>query len=99
MRVKEWYGWHFPELFKIVPENILYARTAKTIGNYYFNVIWIENNVTYFVFLGIRKHPLPDLSEILPEELESQVKDAAKVSMGTEVCDLFILVIKKQLFN
>merc|ERR1712184_58531 len=67
MRVKEWYGWHFPELFKIVPDNILYAKTAKTIG--------------------VRHHPLPDLTEVLPEELEAQVQDAAKVSMGTEISD------------
>merc|ERR1712137_223253 len=60
MRVKEWYGWHFPELFKIVPDNILYAKTAKTIG--------------------VRHHPLP-------EELEVQVQDAAKISMGTEISD------------
>merc|ERR1712137_1267964 len=32
MRVKEWYGWHFPELAKIVPDNALYARTCQTIG-------------------------------------------------------------------
>lgn len=93
MRVKEWYGWHFPELFKIVPENILYAKTAKTIGNlnFFYNFFQFQaRNLTFYTFLllGIRKHPLPDLSEILPEELESQVKDAAKVSMGTEVCSL-----------
>merc|ERR1712137_433890 len=74
MRVKEWYGWHFPELFKVVPDNILYAKTAKTIG--------------------IRKHPLPDLSEALPEELEAQVQDAAKVSMGTEISDEDMLNVR-----
>jgi len=31
MRVKEWYGWHFPELAKIVPDNILYARIVKLL--------------------------------------------------------------------
>jgi len=67
MRVKEWYGWHFPELFKIVPDNILYAKTARTIG--------------------VRHHPLPDLTEVLPEELEDQVKEAAKISMGTEISE------------
>jgi len=33
MRVKEWYGWHFPELSKILNDNILYAKTALKIGN------------------------------------------------------------------
>merc|ERR1719410_2948495 len=31
MRVKEWYAWHFPELTKIVGDNIAYARVAKVI--------------------------------------------------------------------
>ncbi|GAB4835904.1 Ribosomal RNA processing protein 1 A [Ancistrocladus abbreviatus] len=33
MRVREWYGWHFPELAKIVQDNILYAKTVKFMGN------------------------------------------------------------------
>eukprot|EP01096_Ripella_sp_DP13-Kostka_P000933 TRINITY_DN110_c1_g2_i1.p1 TRINITY_DN110_c1_g2~~TRINITY_DN110_c1_g2_i1.p1 ORF type:complete len:526 (+),score=357.40 TRINITY_DN110_c1_g2_i1:78-1655(+) len=32
MRSKEWYGWHFPELTKIIPDNLLYARTVKLLG-------------------------------------------------------------------
>ncbi|MFS7963149.1 putative Nop domain, helix hairpin bin domain superfamily, Nop domain superfamily protein [Helianthus anomalus] len=30
MRVREWYGWHFPELAKIVQDNILYAKAVKS---------------------------------------------------------------------
>jgi len=32
MRVKEWYGWHFPEMGKIVTENLAYARVIKEMG-------------------------------------------------------------------
>lgn len=32
MRCKEWYGWHFPELSKVVTDNLLYVRTVQTIG-------------------------------------------------------------------
>ncbi|THH33802.1 hypothetical protein EUX98_g466 [Antrodiella citrinella] len=32
MRVKEWYGWHFPEMAKIIVDNIAYARVIKTMG-------------------------------------------------------------------
>jgi len=32
MRVREWYGWHFPELGKIVPDNILFAKTVLKLG-------------------------------------------------------------------
>lgn len=31
MRVREWYGHHFPELFKIVPDNILYIKCIGII--------------------------------------------------------------------
>ncbi|ODQ71929.1 hypothetical protein LIPSTDRAFT_64146 [Lipomyces starkeyi NRRL Y-11557] len=32
MRVKEWFGWHFPEMAKIVQDNIAYARVIKLMG-------------------------------------------------------------------
>lgn len=28
MRVREWYGWHFPEMGKIVNDGILYAKVS-----------------------------------------------------------------------
>jgi nucleolar protein 58 len=30
MRVREWYGWHFPEMTKIVADNIAYAKAVRT---------------------------------------------------------------------
>lgn len=32
MRTKEWYGWHFPELAKILNDNLAYARVVLTVG-------------------------------------------------------------------
>jgi nucleolar protein 58 len=32
MRVREWYGWHFPEMTKVVSDNIAYARAIKAMG-------------------------------------------------------------------
>ena len=32
MRCREWYGWHFPELSKIVTDNLTFVRTVKAIG-------------------------------------------------------------------
>ena len=32
MRLREWYGWHFPELGKIVTENVPYAKIVKKMG-------------------------------------------------------------------
>lgn len=66
MRVKEWYGWHFPELTKILPDNLSYARVVVTLG--------MRSNAAQ-----------ADLSEILPHEIETAVKAAADISMGTEI--------------
>jgi nucleolar protein 58 len=32
MRVKEWYGWHFPEMGKIIVDNLAYAKVVRTMG-------------------------------------------------------------------
>ena len=33
MRMKEWYGWHFPELAKEVPDPVKYSRIVLLLGN------------------------------------------------------------------
>merc|ERR1712098_249611 len=33
MRCREWYGWHFPELGKIVQDNMAYAKLVKLMGD------------------------------------------------------------------
>ncbi|XP_025072859.1 nucleolar protein 58 [Pogonomyrmex barbatus] len=68
MRAREWYGWHFPELGKIVTDNLQYIKTMQLIGQR-------ENAVNC------------DLSDILPEELEEKVKEAAETSMGSEISE------------
>ncbi|KAL8848380.1 MAG: hypothetical protein Q9221_006579 [Calogaya cf. arnoldii] len=66
MRVKEWYGWHFPEMARIVNDNLAYAKII--------------------IAMGMRTNAVnADLDEILPEEIETAVKAAAEVSMGTEI--------------
>lgn len=68
MRTKEWYGWHFPEMSKIVNDNLAYARIIIKIG--------MRQDCSKC-----------DLSDILPEEIETALKAAAEVSMGTEITD------------
>ncbi|KAK5631353.1 hypothetical protein RRF57_007067 [Xylaria bambusicola] len=75
MRVKEWYGWHFPEMDRILNDNLAYARVIMQMG-------MRENAVN------------TDLSEILPEDLETRVKAAAEVSMGTEIGEIDLENIK-----
>ncbi|CAL7933476.1 unnamed protein product [Xylocopa violacea] len=75
MRCREWYGWHFPELGKIITDNIAFVKTVKVIGTR-------ENTVN------------SDLSDILPEDVEEKIKEAAEVSMGTEISEDDILNIQ-----
>ena len=35
MRCREWYGWHFPELSKIVTDNLIYAKVVQALGERY----------------------------------------------------------------
>ncbi|KAI5439942.1 putative nucleolar protein 5-1 [Lathyrus oleraceus] len=76
MRVREWYGWHFPELTKIIQDNIQYARSVKLMGD------------------RINAAKL-DFSEILTEEVEAEVKEAAVISMGTEIGELDLSNIRE----
>lgn len=32
MRCREWYGWHFPELSKILPDHMTYVKTILRVG-------------------------------------------------------------------
>ncbi|KAK3761736.1 hypothetical protein RRG08_010353 [Elysia crispata] len=75
MRLREWYGWHFPELSKIVTDNLAYARVVYQMGD--------RGNASKL-----------DLSEILPEHLDKEMKWAAEISMGTEISTEDIFNIK-----
>ncbi|KAJ5072583.1 nucleolar protein [Anaeramoeba ignava] len=66
MRAKEWYGWHFPELAKIVPDNFTYAKVITVMG--------MSHNA-----------PQVDFGEILPEKVANEVKEAAQITMGTQI--------------
>ncbi|XP_018368706.1 PREDICTED: nucleolar protein 58-like isoform X1 [Trachymyrmex cornetzi] len=68
MRAREWYGWHFPELGKIVTDNLQYIKTMHILGQR-------ENAIKC------------DLSDILTEEVEGRVKEAAETSMGSEISE------------
>merc|ERR1719443_1195986 len=66
MRCREWYGWHFPELGKIITDNLAFVRTVEVMG--------MRDNAKS-----------TDLSDILPEDVEQQLKEFAEVSMGTAI--------------
>jgi len=69
MRVREWYGWHFPELSKVVPvDSKLFCRLIQKMRN--------RSNAVNL-----------DFSDILQPEIEEELKEAAQISMGTEISE------------
>src|SRR5205814_566535 len=68
MRVKEWYGWHFPELGKLVSDNFQYCQLAVLIKN--------KGKLT--------EDSISAIEEIVhDEDLAKHVFQAARSSMGT----------------
>jgi len=79
MRVREWYGWHFPELVKIVNDNYQYARIVVLVKD--------KGSVT--------DEMLPALTEITLDEGKSQeVVEAAKISMGQDISPIDLINIE-----
>lgn len=74
MRIREWYGYHFPELVKIVPDNHQYARVVQFIRS--------KESLT--------EESLPKLTELLEDDsIRAQnVLDAARGSMGASLSDI-----------
>ena len=73
MRVREWYGWHFPELVKIVSENQKYARCALFIGDK----------------KSLSEERLHDLAKTVDDDESTAraIIEAARVSMGQDISD------------
>ena len=70
MRLKEWFSWHFPELSKIVNDNLIFTRLVKRFQSRE----------------AITEDVKEELAEILhDEEKAQQVIDAGKISMGQEM--------------
>ncbi|KIL66800.1 hypothetical protein M378DRAFT_9857 [Amanita muscaria Koide BX008] len=79
MRIREWYGYHFPELVKLVPDNQLYARVVQFIGD--------KETLT--------EEKLPDLASLLDDDsiLAQNILDAARGSMGSSLSEIDMLNI------
>ncbi|KAH7336902.1 hypothetical protein B0J17DRAFT_695523 [Rhizoctonia solani] len=79
MRTREWYGWHFPELAKLVPDSLQYAKCARLIGS---KETLTENHI-------------PELAAILDDDetRAKNVLDAARASMGQDIAEIDLINI------
>ncbi|KAI2651512.1 Nucleolar protein 56 [Labeo rohita] len=79
MRVREWYGYHFPELIKIVSENATYCKLAKLIGN--------RKELT--------EEMLEAIEEITMDSGKAQaILDASRSSMGMDISPIDLINIE-----
>ncbi len=82
MRIKEWFGWHFPELARIVADNSIYVKLV--------NLIQTRQN-----FLDNKEEMFPQIEEIVIEpEIAKSISDAAAASMGSELSELDLVNVK-----
>jgi len=80
MRLKEWFSWTFPELTRIVNDNIIFTKLVHMIER--------KENVTDDI-----KDEITAI--VLDEEKATQIIDAAKTSMGQDMSETDVLQIKK----
>jgi len=78
MRVREWYGYHFPEMVKIVGDNYTYCRLAHAIKD--------RTNLT--------EEMLPQLEAIVNDaSIAQQIVEASKRSMGQDIAPVDLVNI------
>jgi nucleolar protein 56 len=73
MRVREWYSWHFPELIKIVSDNMTYAKLVLFIGDK----------------KTLQDSMLHDLAAFVEDDetVAKSIIEAARVSMGRDISE------------
>ncbi|KAK0610071.1 hypothetical protein B0T17DRAFT_512375 [Bombardia bombarda] len=80
MRVREWYGWHFPELIRIISDNGTYAKMVLAVGD--------KKTLT--------DDCVDDLANALNQDQDKAeaIIQAAKVSMGQDISPIDLHMIK-----
>lgn len=79
MRVREWYGYHFPELVKIINDNATYCRLAQFIGNR----------------RELNEEKLEKLEEITMDGAKAKaILDASRSSMGMDISAIDLINIE-----
>lgn len=80
MRVREWYGWHFPELVKIVSDNGTYAKLVLAIGN--------KKTLT--------DDRLHEIAAVVDDDGDKaqDIINAARISMGLDITDTDLIMVK-----
>ena len=81
MRLKEWFSWHFPEMGKIVNDNIIFTKLVHKIGRREKITEALDGDKKE----AAMKQTLTDI--LLDEDKAQEILDASKISMGQEISD------------
>lgn len=72
MRLKEWFSWHFPELAKIISDNLIYCKVVD----------FLENRER------INESVKEQLAEItMDEDKAEEIIEASQISMGQDISE------------
>lgn len=83
MRLKEWFGWHFPELCKLVTDIYILVKV----------VLLIKERDSLVNQFPKQKDEL--LETVGSEDLVEQIKKAADISMGVTISETDIIQIQE----
>lgn len=80
MRVREWYGWHFPELIRIVSDNATYAKMVLTIGDK----------------KTLNEDRLHEIAAVIDDDGDKaqDILSAARISMGLDITATDLIMVK-----
>jgi RNA processing factor Prp31 len=85
MRIREWYGYHFPELVKIVPDNHTYAKVVKIV----------KDRKVLFDAAEKSDEILVQLEECVMDSAKAKaIIDASKASMGMDISPIDLINIQ-----
>ncbi|XP_020340595.1 nucleolar protein 56 [Oncorhynchus kisutch] len=80
MRVREWYGYHFPELIKIVTDNSTYCKMTQLIGNR----------------KELSEESLESMEEVVMDSAKAQsILEASRSSMGMDISPIDLINIER----
>lgn len=90
MRMKEWYGWHFPELARIIADNKTFAKIVLKLPNKGMICEDAEDGS------WTAQQSLKEIEACLDGDqvTAKTIQDAAKVSMGTDINPIDMINIK-----
>merc|ERR1712187_985038 len=92
MRVREWYGYHFPELVRIVNENYAYCKLIKLIGRRENLLQAMQEQEDNEEEDTEAPELIKKMEEILMDSTKSQsIQDAARKSVGMEISDIDLI--------